>query len=83
MDYPNITISATPHVRSKQSTQTIMRDVIIALVPAAAMGVIKFGVNALILMAVSVITAVVAEAAYQKITKQKIWKIISCFVRLC
>ncbi|MCQ4725510.1 RnfABCDGE type electron transport complex subunit D [Anaerotignum faecicola] len=72
MDYPNITISATPHVRSKQSTQTIMRDVIIALVPAAAMGVIKFGVNALILMAVSVITAVVAEAAYQKITKQKV-----------
>ncbi|MCI8342130.1 MAG: RnfABCDGE type electron transport complex subunit D [Firmicutes bacterium] len=72
MDYPNITISATPHVRSKESTQTIMRDVIIALVPAAVMGIINFGFNALLLMVISIATAVIAEGLYQKATKQKI-----------
>ena len=34
MDYPNITISSTPHIRAKDTTQSIMRDVIIALMPA-------------------------------------------------
>ena len=72
MDYPNITISATPHVRSKDSTQTIMRDVIIALLPATVVGIIKFGLNALMLVTIAIATAVIAEALYQKATKQKV-----------
>lgn len=72
MDYPNITISATPHVRSNESTQSIMRDVIIALLPATAMGVYRFGMNALLLMLISIAAAVIAEALYQKATKQKV-----------
>ena len=72
MDYPNITISATPHVRSKDSTQAIMRDVIIALLPATVVGIIKFGLNALMLVIIAIATAVIAEALYQKATKQKV-----------
>ena len=33
-DIPRLTVSASPHVRCKDTTQSIMRDVIIALVPA-------------------------------------------------
>ena len=72
MDYPNITISATPHVRSKDSTQSIMRDVIIALMPATIVGVYRFGIKALLLIIISIASAVIAEAVYQKITKQKV-----------
>ena len=35
----NFVVSGTPHVRSKESIQSIMRDVIIALIPATAMGI--------------------------------------------
>ena len=35
---PMLNISASPHIRSKNSTTRIMLDVIIALLPASAMG---------------------------------------------
>ena len=38
----NFVVSGTPHVRSKESIQSIMRDVIIALVPATAAGIYYF-----------------------------------------
>ena len=47
----NFVVSGTPHVRSKESIQSIMRDVIIALVPATAAGIYYFGLRALILIA--------------------------------
>lgn len=72
MEYPNITISATPHVRSNESTQSIMRDVIIALLPATAMGIYRFGVKAAMLIIIAIAAAVIAEALYQKATKQKV-----------
>ena len=50
----NFVVSATPHVRSKDSIQGIMRDVIIALVPATVMGIVYFGIKALALIAISV-----------------------------
>ena len=46
----NFVVSGTPHVRSKESIQSIMRDVIFALVPATAMGIYYFGLKALILI---------------------------------
>ena len=46
----NFVVSGTPHVRSKESIQSIMRDVIIALVPATAAGIYYFGLRALILI---------------------------------
>ena len=49
-----LTISSSPHVHSSTTTQTIMRDVLIALVPALVMSVWVFGLRALTVTAVSV-----------------------------
>lgn len=68
----NFVVSATPHVRSKDSIQGIMRDVIIALLPATVMGIVYFGIKALALIAISVASAVFFEYLYQKITKQRV-----------
>lgn len=72
MDNKNITISATPHIRSGESIQSIMRDVVIALMPATVMGIVYFGFQALMLIVVSIAAAVISEALYQKATKQKV-----------
>ena len=53
----NFVVSGTPHVRSKESIQSIMRDVIIALVPATAAGIYYFGLRALILIVAAIILA--------------------------
>lgn len=68
----NFVVSGTPHVRSKESIQSIMRDVIIALVPATAAGIYYFGLNALILIIASILSCVVFEALYQKIMKKPV-----------
>ena len=57
----NFVVSGTPHVRSKESIQSIMRDVIIALVPATAAGIYYFGLRALILIVAAIISAVSAQ----------------------
>lgn len=72
MDNSKFIVSSTPHIRSKDSTSTIMRDVIIALTPAALMGIWAFGVEALLIIAISIASCVCFEALFQKITKQKI-----------
>ena len=66
----NFVVSGTPHVRSKESIQSIMRDVIIALVPATAAGIYYFGLRALILIVAAIISAVFFEWLYEKITKK-------------
>ncbi len=72
MDNTNITISSTPHIRSGESIQSIMRDVLIALLPATVMGIVYFRLQALLLIVISIASAVIAEALYQKGTKQKV-----------
>ena len=68
----NFVVSGTPHVRSKESIQSIMRDVIIALVPATAAGIYYFGLRALILIVAEIISAVLFEWLYEKITKKPV-----------
>ena len=65
-------VSSSPHIRSQETTQKIMRDVTIALLPAAAFGVYNFGMSALIVLVVSVLSAIGAEALSQVIRKQPI-----------
>ncbi len=68
-----LVVSSSPHLRNEAvSTQRLMLEVIIALLPTAIASVIFFGADALRLIIVAVITAVAAEYAYQKHTKQKI-----------
>lgn len=68
----NFVVSGTPHVRSKESIQSIMRDVIIALLPATAAGIYYFGLRALILIVAAIISAVFFEWLYEKITKKPV-----------
>ena len=64
-----LTISSSPHVHSPMTTQTIMRDVIIALVPALLGSVYFFGLRALMVTLISVAACVFFEWAYCRITK--------------
>ena len=56
-------VTSSPHIRGKRNTQQIMLDVIIALLPALLAGTIIFGVRALLVSAVCIAAAVVAEWA--------------------
>lgn len=66
-----LTVSASPHVRSNETTTGIMLDVIISLVPALVMSVVYFGTRALALAAVTVGSAVLAEYVSRKVMKRK------------
>ncbi len=64
-----LTISSSPHVHSPVTTQTIMRDVLIALAPALLGSIYFFGFRALTVTLVSIAACVFFEWAYCKITK--------------
>ncbi|MBQ1281784.1 MAG: RnfABCDGE type electron transport complex subunit D, partial [Oscillospiraceae bacterium] len=63
-------ISSSPHIRSNESTQTIMRDVLIALVPALIGACWFFGFRALTLSLVSIAACVFFEWLYRKVMKK-------------
>lgn len=65
-------VSASPHVRSEESTSTIMADVAIALIPAGIFGVYNFGVQALLVILVSVVACLLTEYIYEKMMKKPI-----------
>ncbi len=67
----NLTVSTSPHIRSAVTTQTIMRDVLIALAPATIAAVVLFGLRALLLIAVSVATCVLGEFLFNLICKKQ------------
>ena len=67
----NLTLSVSPHIHSGRSTRRIMLDVILALLPAAVAGCIIFGLRALLVMAVTVASAVAFEALFNVIVKKK------------
>ena len=67
--YYELTISSSPHVHSPTSTMTIMRDVIIALLPALIGSVYFFGLRALVVTLVSVASCVFFEWAWCKLMK--------------
>ena len=68
--YYELTISSSPHVHSPITTRTIMRDVLIALLPALIGSVIFFGPRALLVTLVSAAAAVLFEKLWCKLTKQ-------------
>ena len=63
-------ISVSPHIHSKNSTQRIMLDVLISLLPATIAGIVIFGLNALLVIAVCVAVCVLGEFVFNKITKK-------------
>lgn len=65
-------ISPTPHIhQAGSSTQRIMLDVIIALVPAAVAGVVIFGIGALWTILTCVAAAVVSEFLFDLCAHKK------------
>ncbi len=68
--YYELTISSSPHVHSPVTTQTIMRDVLIALAPALLGSVYFFGIRALLVTLVSVASCVFFEWAWNKLMKK-------------
>ena len=64
-----LNVSASPHVRSKETTQSIMADVCIAMLPATAFGVFQFGFHALLVLIVTVAACVLSEYVFQKLLK--------------
>lgn len=59
----NLLVTSSPHFRAKVSTQTIMLDVLIALLPAVGAGAWFFGLAALLPIVVAVVGAVFGEYA--------------------
>lgn len=63
-------VMISPHIHSGKSTQGIMSDVLISLLPATIAGTIIFGVKALLVIAVCVICSVGFEFLFNLITKK-------------
>lgn len=59
-------VAPAPHVQSTQSTASIMRDVVIALLPALVVSTVVFGWSVLAVVALSVASCVVFEYLIQK-----------------
>ena len=71
-DYKNLKLiaSSSPHIRSNEDTRSIILDVIIALLPAMGWSIYCFGIKALVLTLVSVVSCVFFEWAYRKLMKK-------------
>ncbi len=65
-------VSVSPHVREQSTTRAIMRDVVIALLPILAFGVYHFGLDALLVIIISVATCVISELLFNLIAKKPI-----------
>ena len=65
-----LTISSSPHVHSSFTTKTIMRDVLIALLPALLGSIWFFGIRALVVTLISVTSCVFFEWVWCRLMKQ-------------
>lgn len=65
-------VSVSPHIREQSTTQTIMRDVAIALLPVLAFAVYHFGIGALVTIVICVVSCVAFEALFELIIKKPI-----------
>ena len=65
-------VSTAPHIRTKESTQSIMRNVLIALTPALIAGIIVFGFLSLFVVAVCVVSCVAFELLFELLMKRPV-----------
>ena len=68
-DFYELTISSSPHAHSPVTTQTIMRDVLIALIPAMLGSIYFFGFRSLLVTLVSAAACVFFEWGFCKVRK--------------
>ena len=65
-------VSSAPHVRHKDTTASIMRDVMIGLLPASLVGIYNFGLDAFLVIITAISSCVALEAMYQYFMHKKI-----------
>lgn len=71
-DTPKYILASSPHVRAEHTTASIMKEVVFSLLPVFVFAVIYFGLRVLLITALSIMSAVLAEYLWQRLTKQKI-----------
>ena len=64
-------LSVSPHIHSGRSTSGIMRDVLIALLPATVAGTVIFGLRSLLVVVVCIAACVGFEALFQLLIKKE------------
>ena len=64
-------VSPSPHIHSKDSTRSLMLDVVIALIPAVVCSVVFYGWQELLVLGVSVASCVLLEWAITKYMLKK------------
>ena len=70
--YPDmLTVEPSPHIKHKDTARTLMINVLIALTPAVIYSAFAFGYRAILLTALSVISCILFEWGYEKITKRQ------------
>ena len=69
----NLIVSPAPHIKTRRTTRTIMLDVLITLLPASAAGIVFFGWEAAVFIAISLAGAFLTELVWYLI-QHKVWK---------
>ncbi len=67
-----LNVSSSPHVRDTVTTKSIMYDVLIAMLPAAAFGVFQFGIHALLVIVITMAACALSEYVYEYALKKPI-----------
>lgn len=67
----NLTVASSPHIRGDFKTSRLMLDVVLALLPALAVGTWVLGPRALAVTAVSMVSAAAAEWVYSRLTHRR------------
>ena len=63
-------VSMSPHLRGTLSIERMMRTFLIGLIPPVVMAIYLFGLKSLLIMVLSMATAVIVEAVIERLTKR-------------
>ncbi|MFO7672671.1 MAG: RnfABCDGE type electron transport complex subunit D [Lutibacter sp.] len=66
MEAQPIIVSASPHIHTDRTSKKLMYDVVLALLPAFFVSIFVFGINALIVTSVAIISCLLFEYLIQK-----------------
>lgn len=69
--YDKLIVSISPHIHKKESVSRIIWLVVISLIPSGIAGVFIFGINALWVVVLAILSAVLTEGILQKIANKK------------
>lgn len=66
-----LTVASSPHIRGNFRTSRLMLDVVTALLPAVGVGIARFGIRALWIILISVVSSVLSELLYGAIMRKR------------